>query len=180
MKTLTFNIVCSLLFGLERGAQRDRFIDRFQEMVEGMWSVPVNLPFTRFSSSLRASARVQTMVKDLIREKRMKLEQKTAAPHDDLITCLLSIRNENNEEVISENEIVHNVMLIMVAGHDTSSVLITFLMRLLADDPAIYAAVLQGIMHKTLFLNLYVFKCLYVVIILYLVFRTSSSSKRQD
>ncbi|KAJ4726093.1 Cytochrome P450 [Melia azedarach] len=143
MKTLTFNIVCSLLFGLERGAQRDRFIDRFQEMVEGMWSVPVNLPFTRFSSSLRASARVQTMVKDLIREKRMKLEQKTAAPHDDLITCLLSIRNENNEEVISENEIVHNVMLIMVAGHDTSSVLITFLMRLLADDPAIYAAVLQ-------------------------------------
>ncbi|KAE8125587.1 hypothetical protein FH972_020370 [Carpinus fangiana] len=48
-----------------------------------------------------------------------------------------------NEEVLTEDEIVHNVMLIMVAGHDTSSVLMTFIMRLLANEPAVYAAVLQ-------------------------------------
>ncbi|KAK2639670.1 hypothetical protein Ddye_027465 [Dipteronia dyeriana] len=34
-------------------------------------------------------------------------------------------------------------MFVMVAGHDTSSVLNTFLVRLLANDPAVYAAVLQ-------------------------------------
>lgn len=46
--------------------------------------------------------------------------------------------------MISDDEIVHNVMLVMVAGHDTSAILITFLMRLFANDPAVYAAVLQG------------------------------------
>ncbi|KAK1582190.1 hypothetical protein Q3G72_012619 [Acer saccharum] len=143
MKTLTFNIICSLLFGLERGHKRDQFVSNFETMIAGMWSVPVNLPFTRYNGSLKASARVQNMVKDLIQEKRKKLEQKTASPHQDLITCLLSIRNENGQEVITEKEIVHNVMLVMVAGHDTSSVLITFLVRLLANDPAVYAAVLQ-------------------------------------
>ncbi|KAL5737656.1 hypothetical protein ACOSP7_030417 [Xanthoceras sorbifolium] len=112
-------------------------------MIAGMWSVPVNLPFTRYNRSLKASARVQNMVKDLIQEKRKKLDQKTASPHQDLITCLLSIRDENGEEVITEKEIVHNVMLVMVAGYDTSSVLITFLIRLLANDPAVYAAVLE-------------------------------------
>ncbi|KAA8523694.1 hypothetical protein F0562_010117 [Nyssa sinensis] len=143
MKTLTFNIICSLLFGVQRGARRDKLVEYFQEMIQGMWSVPVNLPFTRYNRSLRATARVQNMLKDLIREKRVELEQQGASSHQDLITCLLSIRGKDNEELISEKEIVHNVMLVMVAGHDTSSVLISFIMRLLSNDPTVYAAVLQ-------------------------------------
>ncbi|PIN12210.1 Cytochrome P450 CYP4/CYP19/CYP26 subfamily [Handroanthus impetiginosus] len=142
MKTLTFNIICSLLFGVERGARRDTFVQFFQEMIEGMWSIPVNIPFTRFNRSLKASAKVQKLLKDLIHEKRIELE-KGASPHQDLITCLLSIRGEDNLELVSEHEIIHNVMLIMVAGHDTSSVLITFIIRLLANDPNTHAAVLK-------------------------------------
>ncbi|KAE8125581.1 hypothetical protein FH972_020364 [Carpinus fangiana] len=129
--------------GVERGARRDKFVACFQEMLVGMWVVPVNLPFTRYNRGLKASATVQNMVKDLIIEKRVELEQKGASPHQDLITCLLSIRKEDNEEALTENEIVHNVMLVMVAGHDTSSLLMTFIMRLLANEHAVYAAVLQ-------------------------------------
>ncbi|KAF8370008.1 hypothetical protein HHK36_031960 [Tetracentron sinense] len=142
MKMLTFNIICSLLFGVERGAKRERFVEYFQEMIEGMWAVPVNLPFTTFSRSLRASAKVQNMVMELIQEKRAELEQHGASPHQDLITYLLSLQGHDN--IISEKEIVHNVMLVMVAGHDTSSVLITFMMQLLANDPDVYAAVLHA------------------------------------
>lgn len=144
MKTLTFNIICSLLFGVERGTRRDKLANDFRYMIEGMWSVPVNLPFTRYNRSLQASARAQKLLKVLIGEKRVDLE-KGASPRQDLITCLLSIRNEKDEQVISEKEIIHNVMLIMVAGYDTSSVLLTFLLRLFANYPTIYAAVLQGI-----------------------------------
>ena len=122
---------------------------RSQEMIAGIWSIPIDLPFTRYNRSLRARTRVQNMVKDLIREKRVELEQKGASPCQDLITCMLSIRNENNEQVISDKEILQNVIVVMVAGHDTSSVLITFIIRLLANEPAVYAAILQGI-HKTL------------------------------
>ncbi|KAK9268433.1 hypothetical protein L1049_000183 [Liquidambar formosana] len=143
MKTLTFNIICSLLFGIERGTQRNKFVENFQEMIGGMWSVPINFPCTRYNRSLRASARIQNMVKELIREKRVELEKMGASPHQDLITCLLSIRGKDNEEVITEKEIVQNVMLVMTAGHDTSSVLLTFIMRLLSNDPAVYAAILQ-------------------------------------
>ncbi|OIT00497.1 PREDICTED: cytochrome P450 716B1-like [Nicotiana attenuata] len=143
MKTLTFDIICSLLFGLERGARRDQMVQYFQRMIEGMWSIPINLPFTRFNRSLKASKDVQKMLKQLIREKQYEFENNLASSHQDLITCLLSIRGENNQQLISENEIIHNVMLIMVAGHDTSSVLITFIVRLLAKNPNIHAAVLK-------------------------------------
>ncbi|XP_065862355.1 cytochrome P450 716B1-like [Euphorbia lathyris] len=143
MKTLTFNIICSLLFGIERGARRDTLVDWFQAMILGMWSIPIDLPFTRYNRSLQASKKVQNIVQDLINEKRMELEQKGANDHQDLITCLISIRNENNEAAITDKEIVHNIMLVLTAGHDTSSVLLTFLMRLFANEPSIYAAVLQ-------------------------------------
>ena len=144
MKILTFNIMCSLLFGIERGGVRDKLVDGFQRMIEGMWAVPVNLPFTRYNRGLKASGMVQNLVKKLIHEKREQLEKNVSSPNQDLITCLLSIRKEDNEEVITEKEIVHNVMLTMIAGHDTLANLITFMMLFLANEPSIYESVLQG------------------------------------
>ncbi|KAM7277841.1 hypothetical protein ACFE04_004975 [Oxalis oulophora] len=141
-KTLTFNIICSLLFGIERGTKRDQMMKDFQIMIEGMWSVPINLPFTSYYKSLQAANRVRKMVKELICEKRVEL-QNGAPPQQDLVTSLLSIRNKENQEVVSEKEAVDNAVVVMVAGHDTSSILITFLVRLLATDPDIYASVLQ-------------------------------------
>ena len=85
------------------------------------------------------------MLKELINEKRKELEQEGASPRKDLITCMLSIRNEDGEEELTEKEIVHNIMVVMVAGYETSSVLITFIIRFLSMEPAIYAAVVQGI-----------------------------------
>ncbi|KAL7087895.1 hypothetical protein ACP275_13G096300 [Erythranthe tilingii] len=143
MKKLTFDIICSLLFGLERGARRDELVRYFQEMIEGMWSIPFNIPFTRFNRSLKASLRVQKMLKKLISEKRTQLAKGGESSNQDLITCLLGIRGAHDEELISEDEIIHNVMLIMVAGHDTSSVLITFIVRVLANYPNVHEAVLK-------------------------------------
>ncbi|KAK9133449.1 hypothetical protein Scep_012977 [Stephania cephalantha] len=144
MKSLTFDIICSLLFGLERGARREKLVDCFEKMMGGMWSVPINLPFTRFNGSLKARKMAKTIIKDLIEEKRQAIEEHRCSPHADLMTCLLSIRGEDNEEIISEKEIIDNSLLIMVAGHDTTSILLTFLIRHLANDPNIYAAVLHG------------------------------------
>ncbi|KAJ7960750.1 Cytochrome P450 family protein [Quillaja saponaria] len=143
MKILTFNMICSLLFGLEEGTRRDKFLACFQEMIKGMWAVPINLPFTRYNRSLRQSARVQDMVKELVHERRVQLEQKGASSHKDLITFLLSMRDEDGKEVLTENEIMHNVILSMVAGYDTSSIAITFIIRQLANEPAVCEGVLQ-------------------------------------
>ncbi|KAE8681023.1 Inositol-1,4,5-trisphosphate 5-phosphatase 4 isoform 1 [Hibiscus syriacus] len=122
--------------------RREKLADDFRCMIEGMWSIPVDLPFMRYNRSLKSSARAQKLLKHLIDENREDLKL-GASPRQDLITCLLSIRDEENEKVVSEKEIIHNVMLIMVAGYGTSSVLLTFLLHLFANDPAIYAVVLQ-------------------------------------
>jgi len=75
----------------------------------------------------------------------LELAQKSSDPRQDLISCMLSTRDENNREVITEMGIEDIGMLVMTAGHDTSSILVTFLIRLLANEPSIYAAILNGI-----------------------------------
>lgn len=142
MKTLTFNIICSLLFGLERGKQRDQFMNPFQSIIKGMWSVPINAPFTHYNRSLKESARIQNMLKEIVHQKKVEYEKNGANSRQDLISSLLSMV-EDGKQVLTENEIIHNAMLVMVAGHDTSSILITFIIRLLANEPAICAAVLK-------------------------------------
>ncbi|KAF9599529.1 hypothetical protein IFM89_038749 [Coptis chinensis] len=72
---------------------------------------------------------------------RLALEKQPVSPNQDLITSLLSIRGEDNASLLSEKEIVDNVMLVMTAGHDTSSVLITFIVQLLGNNPNVYAIV---------------------------------------
>lgn len=147
MKTLTFSIMSSLLFGIEEGDQRrDALVKLFQQIIDGIFTIPVNLPFTRFNRSLQASKKVRAMLMNLIREKGAALEQHTASPNQDLISCLLSIRNES--VVLSDEEIIDNAIIVMIAGHDTSAILITFFIRLLANDPSVYATIVQGMIKK--------------------------------
>jgi cytochrome P450 family 26 subfamily A len=83
------------------------------------------------------------MLKEIVHQKKVEQEKYGVNPRQDLISCLLNMV-EDDKQVLTEKEIIHNVVLVMVAGHDTSSVLITFIIRLLANEPAICAAVLQG------------------------------------
>lgn len=144
MKRLTFDIIASLLFGLERGAVRDALAGDFARVMEGMWAVPVNLPFTAFSRSLRASARARRLLAGIAREKKAELEQGKASRASDLIACLLNMTDDSGARLLTEEEIVDNSMVALVAGHDTSSVLMTFMVRHLASDPATLAAMVQG------------------------------------
>lgn len=159
MKTISFNIICSLIFGIERGPRRDAIKDLFQYMMEGMLSIPLNLPFTRFNRSLQASAKIKAIVKELVREKKEALESDNASPRQDLITCLLSRKTDDSSDKLSDQEIVDNVIVLLIAGHDTSSVLLAFLVRLFAIKPSIYADVAQGTLltpsHTRVFLIFY-------------------------
>ncbi|CAK9176199.1 unnamed protein product [Ilex paraguariensis] len=45
--------------------------------------------------------------------------------------------------MLSDEEIVDNAIIVMKGGHDTSTILLTFLIRLLANDPSVHAAIVH-------------------------------------
>ncbi|GJY43944.1 cytochrome P450 716B1-like protein [Tanacetum coccineum] len=145
IKTLTFNVICSLLFGIERGPKREKLLPLFQDMIEGVLAIPINLPFTQFNRGIVARKRLVPMLADLIREKREALEEQNQQgdAHKDLITSLISIRAEDSSTTMSDEEIIDNIIVVLVAGYDTTSVLVTFLVRLLANNKLIYSNILK-------------------------------------
>lgn len=144
MKTLTFDIICSLVIGLEKGSLREALEEAFTDMLPGMWAVPLNLPFTKFRRSLRASRRARKVLAGVIEKKKDMLKQGRCSRDEDLITYMLSLGGEDDAREMTEEEILDNLMLVMFAGYDTSAALITFMIRHLADDPVNRTIVIHG------------------------------------
>ncbi|RLM59055.1 hypothetical protein C2845_PM18G04470 [Panicum miliaceum] len=137
MKALTFNVMSTVLFGMGMdSAVRRELSAEFQQLVQGIWAVPLDLPFTRFSRCLAASRRGRRAVAGVIGERRTKLERGESSPADDIVTHMLS-------KGLPIEEITDNVMFLMVAAHDTTAALITFLLRHLDANKDAYAKVLQ-------------------------------------
>lgn len=132
------------MLGLDGGPIRAKLLSLFQEMTRGLLSVPINLPLTQFNRSINASLRLKTIVMDLIREKRTALEENRAQSHQDLISHLITMQNENPEST-SDDEIVDNVVGLMFGGYDATSSLISFMIKLLAEHPSVYDVVVEGI-----------------------------------
>ncbi|WVZ66104.1 hypothetical protein U9M48_015378 [Paspalum notatum var. saurae] len=143
MKRLTFDIIALLLFGLGRSPLQDALADDLARVMDGIWAVPVNLPFTAFRRSLKASARARRIIAGITRETKAKLERGEAARSSDLIACLLSLTDDTGAPLLSEDEIVDNSIVSLVAGQDTSSILMTFMVRHLAGDPDTLAAMVR-------------------------------------
>ncbi|KAL9998295.1 putative protopanaxadiol 6-hydroxylase [Helianthus debilis subsp. tardiflorus] len=146
IKTLSINVICSLLFGIERGPQREKWLPLLQDMTEGVFSVPINLPFTKYNHGIIAREKLVAMIIHLIHKKRealMEPNQRDGYPHKDLITTLLSIGHDDGSAKISEEEIIDNIIAVMIAGYDTTNVLITCFVRLLANNKSIYSNVVQ-------------------------------------
>ncbi|RWV96987.1 hypothetical protein GW17_00040255, partial [Ensete ventricosum] len=144
MKTLTFDIICSLIIGLEKGSLREALEEDFTDMLPGLWAVPVNLPFTKFHRSLRASQRARKVLASVIEKKKAMLKQGRCSRDEDLISYMLSLGGEDDARELTEEEILDNLMLVMFAGYDTSAALITFMIRHLAGDPVNHAIVIHG------------------------------------
>ncbi|KAK3122955.1 hypothetical protein QOZ80_8AG0621060 [Eleusine coracana subsp. coracana] len=129
MKDLTFDVMCTGLFRLGRDDSENDAIRRvlsteFQQLVKGISVVPLNLPFTSFSKCLAASRRGRRAVSGIIEERRAKLEKGQSSPADDVVTHMIA-------EGLPDEDIIDNVMFLMIAAHDTTAALLTFLIRYL-------------------------------------------------
>ncbi|TVU25922.1 hypothetical protein EJB05_28443, partial [Eragrostis curvula] len=138
MKALTFDVMSTVLFGLgdSDAAARRELSAEFQQLARGIWTVPLDLPFSTFRRCLAASRRGRRAVAAVIEERRAKLERGERSPADDVITHMLA-------GGLPDEEITDNVIFLMIAAHDTTAALITFLLRHLDANRDAYAKVLQ-------------------------------------
>ncbi|KAJ9684018.1 hypothetical protein PVL29_016488 [Vitis rotundifolia] len=142
MKKITFKVTCSLLFGLPDGKDTEELLEDFTTALKGAWTVPWDLPGTVFRKALQARGRICKQLAQLVRERKAKIEEGRVDSHEDIISSLITLRQENGQP-LSEEEIIDNLISVVIASHDTSTVLLGLLIRHLARDTEVCKKVLE-------------------------------------
>ncbi|KAI3450919.1 hypothetical protein Pfo_007584 [Paulownia fortunei] len=142
IKLYTFELACRLFMSIEEPSHIKKLAALFNVFISGIISIPLNFPGTRFYRAKRATAAIKKELQIIVRQRREALEQKTALPSQDLLSHLLVCPDENGK-FMSESVIVNNILLLLFAGHDTSSCTITMLIKTLAEHPQVYEKVLR-------------------------------------
>uniref|UniRef100_A0A0D9XRC1 Uncharacterized protein n=1 Tax=Leersia perrieri TaxID=77586 RepID=A0A0D9XRC1_9ORYZ len=134
-RSLSFGIICSVVFGEEAALIRDTLSDDFVSLSKAVMSFPVRLPFTRFSKGMDSSARIRKAITEIFRRREASSQHGTSNDTD-FITYMLNLRSQGSHS-LSLEDIVDNAMILVIGAHGTTSVLITFMIRCIANEPDI-------------------------------------------
>ncbi|KAF0905353.1 hypothetical protein E2562_003940 [Oryza meyeriana var. granulata] len=141
-KRLMFDIICSVIFGQEAGSVREALATDFQTLVKAALSIPLKVPFTRFSKGFNASKRIRKVLRGIARERETLLQQGHGASADDFFTYMLASRAEG-AHLLTVEDIVDNAIFLLIAGYETSSVLITFMLWHLDKEPEVLGKITE-------------------------------------
>ncbi|GFZ15107.1 hypothetical protein Acr_24g0012970 [Actinidia rufa] len=144
MKTITFNVTCSLLFGLQDGKEKlDALYEDFAIALKGNWAIPLECPGTVFRKAMQARRKIYKFFSNVVREKKREIELGKIVPGSqaDMILTFLALRDENGKP-LSEEEMIDNFITLVFASHDTTTIVLSMFMRHLARDPEVRSMVL--------------------------------------
>ena len=146
MKTITFKVTCSLLFGLQDGKEKlDALYKDFAIAIKGNWAIPLECPGTDFRKAMQARRKIYKFFSNLVREKKREIELGKIVPGSqaNMILTFLALRDENGKP-LPEEEMIDNFIVLVFASHDTTTILLSMFLRHLARDPEVRNLVLKG------------------------------------
>lgn len=144
LKKFTFEVASVLLMGTEAsqaGDEADSKIEQlaawFADLTGGLFTLPVRWGPTPYGKALKGRDRLLSYIEQEINSRRAliaSLESTKAALPTDVLTLLLQTEDEDGNR-LSESEIKLQTLLMLFAGHETTTSMLTSLMMALAQNP---------------------------------------------
>ncbi|XP_059077288.1 cytochrome P450 716B2 isoform X1 [Cryptomeria japonica] len=127
---------------MDEGPQQSDLYRHFIDLLNGMLQIPLDFPGTLYRKARIGSNQIRGILQTVIDKRRVDLASGSASPQQDLLSFLLC-NNDGSGNALRDDEIKDNIMLLLMAGHDTSVVTVTLILRYLALNPDCYQKVLQ-------------------------------------
>jgi cytochrome P450 len=146
MNRVTFDVIVETMLGGRTAIDAERYRHAITQAFEtiawqslyAMVSAPKWLPFPGKRRALRANARLRAEMARIVAARRAH-----PSPKPDLLDLLIAARDPETGRAMSDEELVWNLMTFLSAGHETTSVALTWTLWLIARDPE-----LQDLLHK--------------------------------
>ncbi|QHG18415.1 cytochrome P450 [Nostoc sp. ATCC 53789] len=129
-KQLTFDIASQLLLGTRAGPECVRLSQLFTTLTNGLFAInPLPLPFTTFGKAIAARNQILEHLTQVVRERQQN-------PTKDTISLLIKAKDEDGNS-LSEKEIIAQAVLLLFAGHETTTSMLTWFCTELARHPEV-------------------------------------------
>lgn len=144
MKKFSFEVGILAIFGNLEKTKKEELIKNYSIVDKGYNSFPTNLPCTSFHKALMARKRLTEIMQEIIYERKEK-----RLMENDLLGHLINFKNEDGN-VLSEIQIVDNIIGVLFAAQDTTASTLTWILKYLQDNPKLLEAVKAE--HKEIYL----------------------------
>jgi len=132
-KHLSFDIAAYLMLGARTPAETRRLYERFHVFTGGLFAPPAwKLPWTPYGRAWHAGQSLRRTLQEL-------LDVRRADGGDHLLGLLLAARDEHGAG-FTDTELIDELLVLLWAGHDTVTSLLTWAMYELLRHPEVAAA----------------------------------------
>ncbi|KAK9122567.1 hypothetical protein Sjap_012169 [Stephania japonica] len=140
IKKYAFCIACDMFTSIDDPNWQAPILKEFNVLVKGVFQPPIYFPGTRYYKAVKAAGVIRKELVKVVERKR-EMKNSHGKVDKDLISHLMDAKDDNGK-LLNNKEIADNVLLLMEAGHDTSSSAMMMLIK--------YLRVLQGTQHSYL------------------------------
>lgn len=131
LKQMTFDIASTLLIGSQPGEMTAQLSQWFTELTNGLFAVPISLPWTRYGRALKARDELLAQIEKAVRYRQQE-------PAQDALGLLVQSQDEEGNK-LSLEAIKAQALLMLFAGHETTTSMLASLCMALAQHPEILA-----------------------------------------
>lgn len=127
-KQLTFDIASQLLVGANPGSEVAQLSQLFKTLTNGLFAInPLPLPITQYGRALAARDKLLQHITEIVRQRQQH-------PTDDALSLLVQARDEEGNSM-SLKELTAQAMLLLFAGHETTTSMLTWICLELERHP---------------------------------------------
>lgn len=153
MSQLAFNVVAKSLFQLSAAESKFRRIKFIIEEVQNFLIKEIRLPHKAWWFSLSGQVKKHlklaeennSIIKEIIEERKASGEEV-----NDLLNMLLETRYEDTGEGMSVEQLIDEIKVLFIAGHETSANALTFTLHLLGRNPEVQQKIFDEIIELEL------------------------------
>lgn len=148
MSNLAFNVVAKSLFQLSTAENKFERIKFIIEEVQNFLIKEIRLPHKAWWFSLSGQVKKHlklaeennNIIREIIEERKSSTEE-----INDLLNMLLETRYEDTGESMSIEQLIDEIKVLFIAGHETTANALTFTLYLLGKNPEVQQKILNEI-----------------------------------
>ncbi|XP_055835662.1 abscisic acid 8'-hydroxylase 3-like [Solanum dulcamara] len=134
--TFTLKVIGNMIMSLEpTGEEQEKFRTNFKIISGSFASLPFKVPGTAFYRGIQARDRMYAMLDSIIDQRRSGESLK-----QDFLQSLVKKQGKDapvgdDEDKLTDKQLKDNILTLLVAGHDTTTAALTWLLKFLQENP---------------------------------------------